>query len=93
MGAKIRLEGRWAVVEGPAPLSAANVMASDLRASAALVLAGLAARGQTIIDRVYHLDRGYARMEEKLSAMGGRVVRLSEPTGTFPVPGYVRETR
>ncbi len=91
MGARIRVEGRWAVVEGPAALSGARVMASDLRASAALVLAGLAANGQTVIDRVYHLDRGYVRMEEKLSALGGRVVRFSEPTGIHPIPGYVRD--
>lgn len=93
MGARIRLEGRWAVVEGPSRLTGARVMASDLRASAALLLAGLAAEGQTVIDRVYHLDRGYARMEEKLSGLGARVRRVSEPTGIFPIPGYVREGR
>jgi len=92
MGARIRLDGRWAVVEGPARLTGAHVMASDLRASAALVLAGLAARGETVVDRVYHLDRGYVHMEEKLTRLGGRVRRLSAPTGTFPIPGYVRET-
>jgi UDP-N-acetylglucosamine 1-carboxyvinyltransferase len=90
MGAKIRLEGRWAVVEGPSRLTGASVMASDLRASAALVLAGLAADGETTIDRVYHLDRGYDRMEVKLSALGGRVTRSSIPTGTFPIPANVR---
>jgi UDP-N-acetylglucosamine 1-carboxyvinyltransferase len=78
MGARIRLEGQWAVVEGPTRLTGAGVMASDLRASAALVLAGLAAEGETVIDRVYHLDRGYERMEEKLVALGGRVRRLKE---------------
>ena len=82
MGAKIRLEGRWAVVEGPSRLAGARVMASDLRASAALVIAGLAAEGETTIERVYHLDRGYQRMEEKLGAVGarrekGEVMRLS----------------
>jgi UDP-N-acetylglucosamine 1-carboxyvinyltransferase len=92
MGARIRLEGRSAIVEGPARLTGAHVMASDLRASAALVLAGLAARGETVVDRVYHLDRGYVHMEEKLSGLGARVRRLSAPTGTFPIPGYVRET-
>ncbi|HSS45511.1 MAG TPA: UDP-N-acetylglucosamine 1-carboxyvinyltransferase [Thermoanaerobaculia bacterium] len=76
MGARVRLEGQWAVVEGPARLTGAGVMASDLRASAALVLAGLAAEGETVIDRVYHLDRGYERMEEKLEALGGRVRRV-----------------
>jgi UDP-N-acetylglucosamine 1-carboxyvinyltransferase len=76
MGARIRLEGRWAVVEGPARLTGAKVMASDLRASAALVLAGLAAEGQTTIDRVYHLDRGYEKMEEKLGMLGARVRRM-----------------
>jgi len=92
MGARIRLEGRWAIVEGPSRLTGASVMASDLRASAALVLAALAAQGETIVDRVYHLDRGYVRMEEKLRALGARVRRTSEPTGAFPIPGYVHET-
>lgn len=92
MGAKIRLEGRWAVVEGPARLTGAAVMASDLRASAALVLAGLAAEGETSVDRVYHLDRGYVRMEEKLNGLGARIRRASVPTGERPIPGYVRET-
>jgi UDP-N-acetylglucosamine 1-carboxyvinyltransferase len=91
MGARIRLEGRWAVVEGPARLTGAHVMASDLRASAALVLGGLAATGDTVVDRVYHLDRGYVRMEEKLAGLGARVRRLSAPTGSFPIPGYVHE--
>jgi UDP-N-acetylglucosamine 1-carboxyvinyltransferase len=77
MGANIRLEGRWAVVEGPSRLTGARVMASDLRASAALVVAALAAEGETTIERVYHLDRGYQRMEEKLRALGGRVRRVS----------------
>ena len=76
MGARIRLEGRWAIVEGPATLTGANVMASDLRASAALVLAGVAAQGETIVERVYHLDRGYDRMEEKLSSLGAKVERI-----------------
>jgi UDP-N-acetylglucosamine 1-carboxyvinyltransferase len=76
MGAKIRLEGRWAVVEG-GPLTGADVMASDLRASAALAIAGLTAEGRTTIDRVYHLDRGYARMEEKLNALGASVTRVA----------------
>ena len=92
MGARIRLEGRWAVVEGPSRLTGASVMASDLRASAALVLAGLSAFGETTVERVYHLDRGYVRMEEKLNAMGARIRRTSTPTGERPIPGYVRET-
>jgi UDP-N-acetylglucosamine 1-carboxyvinyltransferase len=76
MGAKIRLAGRSATVEG-CPLTGANVMASDLRASAALAIAGLTAEGRTVIDRVYHLDRGYVRMEEKLNALGASVQRVS----------------
>ena len=92
MGARIVLSGRWAVVEGPARLTGAAVMASDLRASAALVLAGLAAEGETALDRVYHLDRGYVRMEEKLNGLGGRVRRVSVATAERAIPGYVRET-
>jgi UDP-N-acetylglucosamine 1-carboxyvinyltransferase len=76
MGARVRLEGRWAIVEGPARLTGARVMASDLRASAALAIAALCAQGQTAIERVYHLDRGYEKMEEKLSAMGANVRRV-----------------
>ncbi|HXE76349.1 MAG TPA: UDP-N-acetylglucosamine 1-carboxyvinyltransferase [Candidatus Xenobia bacterium] len=76
MGANISVEGRRAVVRGPTPLSGANVLASDLRASASLVLAGLAAQGETVIDRVYHIDRGYERIEEKLSAVGARIRRI-----------------
>jgi UDP-N-acetylglucosamine 1-carboxyvinyltransferase len=75
MGARIRLEGRWAVVEGPSRLTGARVMASDLRASAALVIAALTAEGETTIDRVYHLDRGYQKMEEKLQGLGAKVRR------------------
>ena len=92
MGARIRMEGRTATVTGPTPLSGASVMASDLRASAALVLAAVAAQGETVVDRVYHLDRGYARMEEKLNALGARIERVSMATGERPIPGYVRET-
>ncbi|MEX1244048.1 MAG: UDP-N-acetylglucosamine 1-carboxyvinyltransferase [Thermoanaerobaculia bacterium] len=76
MGARIRLEGRWAVVEGPASLTGARVMASDLRASAALAIAALTAEGESTIDRVYHLDRGYEKMEEKLVGLGARVRRV-----------------
>jgi len=77
MGANIRLEGRQAMVAGPTRLSAAQVIASDLRASASLVLAGLAAQGETVIDRVYHIDRGYDRIESKLAGIGARIVRAS----------------
>ncbi len=76
MGANIRLSGNTAVVEGTRTLLGAPVMATDLRASASLVLAGLAAEGQTEIARVYHIDRGYERIEEKLSALGARIRRI-----------------
>ncbi|KPK42142.1 MAG: UDP-N-acetylglucosamine 1-carboxyvinyltransferase [Omnitrophica WOR_2 bacterium SM23_29] len=78
MGAKIMLEGNSAIVKGVKQLSGAPVMASDLRASAALVLAGLVAKGKTDISRVYHLDRGYEKMEEKLSALGANICREKE---------------
>ncbi len=79
MGARIRVESNsTAVVEGPAQLSGARVQASDLRASASLVLAGLAAKGETIIDRVYHIDRGYEKIEAKLRAVGADIERLRE---------------
>jgi UDP-N-acetylglucosamine 1-carboxyvinyltransferase len=77
MGADIRVDGRTAVVKGPTPLSGAQVMATDLRASACLVLAGLAASGETVVDRVYHLDRGYYRIDEKLRGLGADVERLA----------------
>jgi len=76
MGADVRIEGRSAIVNGPTRLTGAQVMATDLRASACLVLAGLVADGQTVIDRVYHLDRGYESMETKLSALGASVERI-----------------
>jgi UDP-N-acetylglucosamine 1-carboxyvinyltransferase len=78
MGADITVDGRRAVVRGRTSLSGANVQASDLRASASLVLAGLAASGETLIDRVYHIDRGYQRIEEKLTQVGARIRRISE---------------
>jgi UDP-N-acetylglucosamine 1-carboxyvinyltransferase len=78
MGADIRVEGRRAIVRGKAPLSAAAVQASDLRASASLVLAALVAEGETIIDRVYHIDRGYERIEEKLRGVGAQIRRIGE---------------
>jgi UDP-N-acetylglucosamine 1-carboxyvinyltransferase len=78
MGANIRLEGRQAIVAGVPRLSGAQVIASDLRASASLVLAGLAAQGATVIDRVYHIDRGYERIEAKLAGIGARIRRTNE---------------
>jgi len=78
MGANIKIEGRRAVVRGKTPLSAAAVLASDLRASASLVLAALVADGETIIDRVYHIDRGYERIEEKLRGVGAQMKRIGE---------------
>jgi UDP-N-acetylglucosamine 1-carboxyvinyltransferase len=76
MGANIRLEGRQAIVAGPRPLTGAGVIASDLRASASLVLAALVAKGETVIDRVYHIDRGYERIEAKLAGVGARIQRV-----------------
>jgi UDP-N-acetylglucosamine 1-carboxyvinyltransferase len=76
MGARIRLNGRQAVIEGDSGLEGARVQASDLRASASLVLAGLAARGETTIDRVYHIDRGYEKIEEKLRSVGADIERV-----------------
>ncbi len=76
LGAEIEVEGSAAVVKGVARLTGADVMATDLRASACLVIAGLLAEGRTTIDRIYHLDRGYERLEEKLGALGARVTRV-----------------
>jgi UDP-N-acetylglucosamine 1-carboxyvinyltransferase len=78
MGANIKIEGRRAIIRGKTPLSAAAVLASDLRASASLVLAALVAEGETIIDRVYHIDRGYERIEEKLRGVGAEIKRMGE---------------
>ncbi|HXP16717.1 MAG TPA: UDP-N-acetylglucosamine 1-carboxyvinyltransferase [Terriglobales bacterium] len=78
MGANIKIEGRRAMVRGKAPLSAAAVLASDLRASASLVLAALVAEGESIIDRVYHIDRGYENIEEKLRGVGAQIRRIGE---------------
>ena len=75
MGARIATDGSIAVIRGVPAYQGAPVMASDLRASAALVLAGLAAHGQTVVARVYHLDRGYERLEAKLGALGARITR------------------
>jgi UDP-N-acetylglucosamine 1-carboxyvinyltransferase len=77
LGADIEVDGNTAVVKGVAALDGATVMATDLRASASLVIAGLVARGTTIVDRIYHLDRGYEAIEEKLSRLGARIKRVS----------------
>ncbi len=76
LGADIRIDGHTAIVRGQAQLSGAPVMATDLRASASLILAGLVADGDTVIDRIYHLDRGYERIEAKLSALGAKIKRI-----------------
>ena len=78
MGADVAVHGGVATVRGPSRLRGAPVMASDLRASAGLILAALAAEGETVISRVYHLDRGYERVEEKLSAVGARIERVRD---------------
>ena len=76
MGADIQLEGNTAICTGVDTLMAAPVMATDLRASASLVLAGLAAKGETLVDRIYHIDRGYERIEEKLQVLGAKIRRV-----------------
>jgi UDP-N-acetylglucosamine 1-carboxyvinyltransferase len=90
MGAHIHLNGRIATVTGPTKLTGAPVLASDLRASASLVLAGLVAEGETMIERVYHIDRGYERIETKLRAVGANIQRLREsvtaPLSDAPAP-------
>jgi len=77
MGANIRLEGNTAIVAGMPSLRGAPVMATDLRASACLILAGLAAKGMTIVDRIYHTDRGYEKIEDKLTAVGAKITRVT----------------
>jgi UDP-N-acetylglucosamine 1-carboxyvinyltransferase len=84
MGANIKVDGRTAAVRGPAKLSAAAVMCSDLRASASLVLAALVADGESILDRVYHMDRGYERIEQKLQGVGAQIRRMGN---IFPSKG------
>ena len=89
MGANIKVDGNIATVRGPAPLSSAAVMCSDLRASASLVLAALVADGESVIDRVYHMDRGYERIEEKLCGVGAQIQRMGNvfaPRPENPVP-------
>ncbi|MFI5377972.1 MAG: UDP-N-acetylglucosamine 1-carboxyvinyltransferase [Tepidisphaerales bacterium] len=78
LGARIRKDSSTAVIQGVKEMSGARVMASDLRASAALVLAGLVGKGRTVIDRVYHIDRGYEKIEQKLNAVGAHIERLDE---------------
>jgi UDP-N-acetylglucosamine 1-carboxyvinyltransferase len=78
MGASIRVEGNTAITSGVEKLTAAPVMATDLRASASLVLAGLVAQGDTIVDRIYHIDRGYECIEEKLQQLGARIQRVPD---------------
>jgi UDP-N-acetylglucosamine 1-carboxyvinyltransferase len=78
MGARIEVSGQTARVTGPAVLSGAPVMASDLRASASLIVAGLRAEGETLIHRAYHIDRGYERVERKFQALGARIERLRD---------------
>ena len=77
MGARITVHGASAIIRGVASLSGAPVMATDLRASVSLVLAGLAARGETVVNRVYHLDRGYEALEDKLASCGASIERVS----------------
>jgi len=90
MGANIRIEGSRAIVRGRTPLSAAAVLASDLRASASLVLAALVAEGESIIDRVYHIDRGYEHIEEKLKGVGAQIRRIGEMLPKRSVAPMVR---
>ena len=77
LGANIHVDGRTAMIDGVQQLSGATVMATDLRASASLVIAGLVADGETLVDRIYHLDRGYDQMEEKLRGIGADIERVT----------------
>jgi UDP-N-acetylglucosamine 1-carboxyvinyltransferase len=76
MGADIRVEGNIAIIKGVKSLKGAQVMATDLRASASLILAGLVAKGETVVDRIYHIDRGYEYIDEKLSQLGAKIMRV-----------------
>jgi UDP-N-acetylglucosamine 1-carboxyvinyltransferase len=95
MGARISIDSRSAAVTGPTPLTGAPLIASDLRASASLVLAGLVAEGETVIDRVYHIDRGYEKIEAKLRALGANIERIREsvtaPLSQSAQPGVIAE--
>ncbi|VTU21122.1 UDP-N-acetylglucosamine 1-carboxyvinyltransferase [Variovorax sp. PBL-E5] len=84
LGARIQTDGKVAVIEGVPQLSGATVMATDLRASASLVIAGLVAEGETLVDRIYHLDRGYDRMESKLRGLGADIERVAGPAEFQP---------
>lgn len=84
MGARVRREGQSAIIAGGEPLSGASVMASDLRASAALVLTALAAQGESVVRRIYHLDRGYERFEERLRALGADIERVVDTPANVP---------
>lgn len=89
MGANIKVDGNTATVRGPARLSSAAVMCSDLRASASLVLAALVAEGESVVDRVYHMDRGYEHIEDKLRGVGAQIQRLGNvftPRPENPLP-------
>ncbi|HEX3063188.1 MAG TPA: UDP-N-acetylglucosamine 1-carboxyvinyltransferase, partial [Usitatibacter sp.] len=77
LGANIDIEGNTAIVHGVDALTGATVMATDLRASASLVIAGLVAEGETVIDRIYHLDRGYEHIERRLGLLGAQITRVS----------------
>ena len=76
MGAKLEIKGNTVICEGVTRLKGAQVMSSDLRASASLVIAGLAAEGTTIVDRIYHMDRGYEHIEKKVRGLGGEIERI-----------------
>ena len=78
MGADLKLEGNTTITDGVEELTSAPVMATDLRASASLGLAGLVAKGQTVVDRIYHIDRGYETIEEKLSQLGANIKRIPD---------------
>ena len=91
MGARIQISRDQAIVDGPDKLIGARVQASDLRASASLVLAGLIAEGETLIDRVYHIDRGYERIEAKLKEVGADIERVRESV-TAPLAPVGQDT-
>jgi UDP-N-acetylglucosamine 1-carboxyvinyltransferase len=78
LGAKMRVEGNSCIVDGPSSLKGATVMSTDLRASVSLVMAGMMAKGTTEVLRIYHLDRGYEKLEEKLNAIGAQIKRMPQ---------------
>jgi UDP-N-acetylglucosamine 1-carboxyvinyltransferase len=87
MGARISIAGNEATVHGKTPLTGARILASDLRASASLVLAALCARGETLIDRVYHIDRGYESIVKKLGSLGADIERITDSTASVAEAG------